>query len=126
MAAIFTGVEPERSNASPHYGGLERIRHDRLVPLMSPGISAAREIWSLSVFWRAVPFGDVNSMKMLDNLCHPVGVIKEAEELAAEAFGAAHAFFMVGGTTSAVQAMILASVKSGDDYSPAQCSPKCD
>ncbi len=29
---------------------------------------------------------DVNSMKPLDNLCHPVSVIKEAEELAAEAF----------------------------------------
>ncbi|MFV0314916.1 MAG: aminotransferase class I/II-fold pyridoxal phosphate-dependent enzyme, partial [Anaerotignum sp.] len=58
---------------------------------------------------------DVNSMKPLDNLCHPVGVIKEAEELAAEAFGAAHAFFMVGGTTSSVQAMILSSVKSGDE-----------
>ena len=28
-------------------------------------------------------------MKPLDNLCHPVSVIREAEELAAEAFGAA-------------------------------------
>ena len=28
---------------------------------------------------------DVNSMKPLDNLCHPVSVIKEAEELAAQA-----------------------------------------
>ena len=39
---------------------------------------------------------DVNSMKPLDNLCHPVSVIREAEELAADAFGAAHAFLMVG------------------------------
>ena len=40
-------------------------------------------------------------MKPLDNLCHPVSAcIREAEELAAEAFGAAHAFLMVGGTTS--------------------------
>ena len=38
-------------------------------------------------------------MKPLDNLCHPVSVIKEAEELAAEAFGAAGAYLMVGGTT---------------------------
>jgi len=45
---------------------------------------------------------DVNSMKPLDNLCHPVSVIKEAEELTADAFGAEHAFFMVGGTTQAV------------------------
>ena len=53
-------------------------------------------------------------MKPLDNLCHPVSVIKAAEELAAEAFGAAHAFLMVGGTTSAVQSMALACCKKGD------------
>ena len=58
---------------------------------------------------------DVNSMKPLDNLCHPVSVIREAEELAAEAFGAAHAFLMVGGTTSAVQSMILSVCKAGDE-----------
>ena len=57
---------------------------------------------------------DVNSMKLLDNLCHPVSVIKEAEELAADCFGAAHAFFMVGGTTSAVQSMVLSSCKEGE------------
>jgi len=53
-------------------------------------------------------------MKPLDNLCHPVSVIKEAEELAAEAFGAAYAYFMVGGTTSSVQAMILSVCQRGD------------
>ncbi len=42
-------------------------------------------------------------MKPLDNLCHPVSVIKEAEELTAEAFGAEHAFFMVGGTTGSTE-----------------------
>ena len=57
---------------------------------------------------------DVNSMKPLDNLCHPVSVIKEAEELAADAFGAAHAFFMVNGTTSAVQAMVMSCCKHGE------------
>ena len=53
-------------------------------------------------------------MKPLDNLCHPVSVIADAERLAAEAFGAAHAFLMVGGTTSAVQSMVLAAVKRGE------------
>ena len=53
-------------------------------------------------------------MKQLDNLCHPVSVISEAEALAADAFGAHHAFFMVGGTTSAVQAMVLSVCKKGD------------
>ena len=58
---------------------------------------------------------DVNSMKPLDNLCHPVSVIHEAEELAADAFGAAHAFLMVGGTTSSVQSMVLTACKRGDE-----------
>ena len=53
-------------------------------------------------------------MKPLDNLCHPVSVIRQAEELAAEAFGASHAFLMVGGTTSAVQSMVLSACKSGE------------
>lgn len=57
---------------------------------------------------------DVNSMKPLDNLCHPVSVIHEAECLAADAFGASHAFFIVNGTTSAVQSMILTACKKGD------------
>jgi len=57
---------------------------------------------------------DVNSMKMLDFLGHPESVIKDAENIAAEAFGAAHAFLMVGGTTSSVQAMIMYACKAGD------------
>lgn len=66
---------------------------------------------------------DVNSMKPLDNLCHPISVIKEAEELAAEAFGASHAFLMVGGTTSAVQSMVLTACKKGEkSFCPAMCT----
>ena len=43
---------------------------------------------------------DKNSRAGIDYLCQPRGVIREAEALAADAFGAAHAFFMVGGTTT--------------------------
>ena len=57
---------------------------------------------------------DVNSMKPLDNLGHPVSVIKDAQALAAELFGADDAFFMVNGTTSAVQTMIWAATNRGD------------
>ena len=68
---------------------------------MSPGINADAAIRELTKFLgEQCMTVDVNSMKPLDNLCHPVSVIREAEELAAEAFGAAHAFLMVGGTTS--------------------------
>ena len=101
---------------APLLEALERIRHDRLVPFDVPGHKRGKGNPELTEFLgeRCLSV-DVNSMKPLDNLCHPVSVIKEAEELAADAFGAAHAFFMVGGTTSAVQSMILASVKAGDE-----------
>ena len=38
---------------------------------------------------------DVNAMECLDNICNPIGVIKEAEELAASAYGGDHAYFLV-------------------------------
>jgi len=57
---------------------------------------------------------DVNSMKELDNLSHPVGVIKEAEQLAADLFGVDNAFFIVNGSTAGVQNMILSAVNPND------------
>lgn len=57
---------------------------------------------------------DVNSMKNLDNLCHTVHVLRVAQALAAEAFGAANAFFIINGATGASQAMILSVCKAGD------------
>ena len=57
---------------------------------------------------------DVNSMKELDSLSNPIGVIKEAEALAADLFQADHAFFLVNGSTSGVQNMILSTCTDGD------------
>ena len=104
-----------RQERAPIYEALERFRRMRVVPFDVPGHKHGRgnpELVEL-LGERCVSI-DVNSMKPLDNLCHPVSVIKEAEELAAEAFHAEHAFLMVGGTTSAVQAMVLSCCKKGD------------
>ena len=100
---------------APIYEALERFRKMRIVPFDVPGHKHGRGNPELVELLGSKCVGiDVNSMKPLDNLCHPVSVIKEAEELAAEAFGAAHAFLMVGGTTSAVQSMVLSCCKKGD------------
>ena len=101
--------------SAPIYEALERFHKSRVVPFDVPGHKRGQGNPELkALLGEACVSNDVNSMKPLDNLCHPVSVIRDAEELAAEAFGAAHAFFMVGGTTSAVQAMILSVVKRGD------------
>ncbi len=100
---------------APIYEALENFKQNRIVPFDVPGHKRGRGNPELTAFLGEKCVGvDVNSMKPLDNLCHPVSVIKEAEQLAAEAFGAANAFFMVNGTTSAVQAMILTACKQGD------------
>ena len=99
----------------PIYEALQQMKQDRLVPFDVPGHKHGKGNPELTDFLGQKCMSvDVNSMKPLDNLCHPVSVIKEAEELAADAFNAAHAFFMVGGTTSSVQSMIMASVKAGE------------
>ena len=108
-------MDYERQQHAPIYEALERFRKKRVVPFDVPGHKRGRGNPELAQLLGEKCVGlDVNSMKPLDNLCHPVSVIREAEELAADAFGAAHAFLMVGGTTSAVQSMILSVCKSGD------------
>ena len=101
---------------APIYEALEQFRQNRIVPFDVPGHKRGRGNPELTAFLgqRCISV-DVNSMKPLDNLCHPVSVIREAEELAADAFGAANAFLMVGGTTSAVQSMVLTACKRGDE-----------
>lgn len=101
---------------APIYEALETFRRMRIVPFDVPGHKHGRGNPELTAFLgeRCVSV-DVNSMKPLDNLCHPISVIREAEMLAAEAFGAANAFLMVGGTTSSVQSMVLAACKRGDE-----------
>ena len=101
---------------APVYEALERFRQNRVVPFDVPGHKRGRGNPELTAFLGERCVGvDVNSMKPLDNLCHPVSVIREAEKLAADAFGAAEAFLMVGGTTSSVQTMVLSVCKRGDE-----------
>ena len=100
---------------TPILEALKQLKSMRVVPFDVPGHKRGKGNRLLTEFLGEKCMSvDVNSMKPLDNLCHPVSVIRDAEELAADAFGAGHAFFMVGGTTSAVQSMVLTACKRGD------------
>ena len=113
MSEKHTHMDQRRA---PIHEALENFRRMRVVPFDVPGHKRGRGNPELTKFLGEQCVGvDVNSMKPLDNLCHPVSVIREAEELAADAFGAAHAFLMVGGTTSSVQSMVLTACKRGDE-----------
>lgn len=57
---------------------------------------------------------DLINIAPLDDLHSPHGIIKDAEELAAEAFGSDYTFFSVQGTSTAIIAMIMAVCMPGD------------
>lgn len=102
-------------NRAPLYEAMREYQNNRVVKFDVPGHKGGRGNKKLTDFLGdSCLKNDVNSMKPLDNLCHPVSVIKEAQELAADAFGAANSLFIVNGATGAVQAMIMSVCKSGD------------
>ena len=70
---------------APIYEALQSFQKMRVVPFDVPGHKRGRGNPELTALLgeQCVKL-DVNSMKPLDNLCHPVSVIREAEELAAD------------------------------------------
>lgn len=84
-------------------------------PLHTPGHKAGRfappelvELWGERTFRYDLP-----AMTATDNTLHPTHCVKEAQELAAELFGAAATFYLGGGATTGIAAMILAAVPPG-------------
>lgn len=73
------------------------------------GLPALTKIWGKTMFNH-----DLTIMPDMDSIYKPHGIIAEAQRLAAEAFGARHAYFMVNGTTSAIQGMLMAALRPGD------------
>ncbi|NJP39196.1 aminotransferase class I/II-fold pyridoxal phosphate-dependent enzyme [Alkalicoccus luteus] len=57
---------------------------------------------------------DLINIAPLDDLHHPKKIIDEAQQLAAEAFGADHTFFSVQGTSGAIITMIMSVCGPGD------------
>jgi arginine decarboxylase len=57
---------------------------------------------------------DLTPMPGIDDLLQPLESIKEAQQLAAEAWGADNTFFLINGSTSGNQCMMMTAVNPGD------------
>ncbi len=57
---------------------------------------------------------DLTPMPGIDDLLQPTESIKEAQQLAAEAWGADNTFFLINGSTSGNQCMMMAAVNPGE------------
>ena len=108
---------------APIYEALEAFQKMRVVPFDVPGHKRGRGNPELTkLLGETCMRLDVNSMKPLDNLCHPVSVIADAEQLAAEAFGAAPdgRRYDIGGPEHGADG----SQAGREDYIAAKCPPQ--
>jgi len=100
---------------TPLVDALLAYEQENVVPFDVPGHKKGNGNKSLgAIFGERLGALDVNSMKCLDYINHPVSVIKESEQLLADLYGSEEAFFLVNGTTAGVQAMILSACQPGE------------
>ncbi|NEP02051.1 MAG: aminotransferase class I/II-fold pyridoxal phosphate-dependent enzyme [Symploca sp. SIO2E9] len=100
----------------PLLDALTTSAHRYHAPFYAPGHKRGQgisqplaELLGMSVF-RA----DLPELPELDNLFAPAGVIQEAQQLAASAFGADQSWFLINGSTCGVMAAILATCSADD------------
>ena len=99
----------------PFVEALENYKNEHFVPFHTPGHKIGHRAPSLLTEWMgpALPY-DLGVMYALDDLHEPEGCLKEAQDLAAELYGAAQCWFSVNGTTALIEAMIMSVVGPGD------------
>ena len=101
----------KRHERKPILEALKKHFDEGIIPFHVPGHKyGAGNPTMTSYFGSRMMESDLNAMNDIDDLANPVGVIKEAQELAAEAFGADHAYYLINGTTSGIHAMILSAL----------------
>lgn len=102
-------------NETPLLDAMKKYAQKDVVALDVPGHKRGKGVTILNEF-----FGenlmrlDTNSLPELDHAGKPTGVIKDAQELLADAYGAKKAFFVSNGSTAAIQMMLMSVLSPGD------------
>ncbi|MGJ5675078.1 MAG: aminotransferase class I/II-fold pyridoxal phosphate-dependent enzyme [Nostochopsis sp.] len=103
-------------NQTPLLDTLKACAERPHAPFYTPGhkqgVGISQKI--ANVFGQTVFRNDLPELTELDNLFAPTGVIQQAQELAAAAFGATQTWFLVNGSTCGIEAAILATCGTGD------------
>ena len=105
----------KRQEHTPLLDAIKKYVESEPVPFDVPGHKMGSLKTELSDYAGEMLYRlDINAPIGLDNLYHPNGVIKEAEDLFAEAFGADEAIFSVNGTTGGIMTMIVGIIDAKD------------
>jgi arginine decarboxylase len=102
-------------NRTPLFDAVRKYVDQGTIPFHVPGHKQGRGLAEFKEFvGENVLAIDLTCFDGTDNICKPLDVIAEAQDLAAKAYGADHAYFLVNGTTSGIQAMIMSVCQAGD------------
>ena len=102
-------------NNTPLFRSVQEHVQRNAIPLQIPGHKHGHGLEEYKAFvGENVLRMDLNQTRGIDILWDPTRIINKAEMLLADACQAGSAFFLVNGTTSGVQAMIMSVCKPGD------------
>lgn len=90
---------------TPIYSALNHYIQENVLRLHMPGHAGIAPVIPQPL--QKLASFDVTEIPGLDDLHLPTGIIKQAEGLLAEAFGARESFFLVNGATSGIHALFL-------------------
>ena len=98
----------------PFVESLEQYKEQHMIPFHTPGHKIGVGAPTLLTEWMgpALPY-DLGLMYAIDDYHEPERELLEAQQLAAQAFGADHTWFSINGTSGAIQMMIMSAVKEG-------------
>lgn len=107
----------KKQNKMPLVEALQLYNEDRPAYFCIPGHRYERGVSSqwLPIEDRQFLQYDLTEAHGLDDLHQPSAAIKEAQELAADLFGAVHSFMLVNGTTCGIEAMIMAAAGPNEE-----------
>jgi len=95
---------------------MERYVQDGVIPFHTPGHKQGKGMHPTleKLIGKEALALDLALIEELDDFYQPYGCIKDAQDLAAELYGADYSFFVINGTTGGVYAMILATAGPGE------------
>lgn len=101
---------------TPIIEGLKKYNNDRVIRWHMPGHKGGQITHNpaLQFFGDRIYQADVTNVPGMDDLHQPHGIIKEAQELAAAAFGADKTYFLINGSSCGLQALVMTACQSGE------------
>lgn len=95
----------------PIIDGISSYLKEEIIPFSMPGHKMGRGFKNLE---QILLQGDLTEVEGLDNLQHPEGIIKDAEEKLSKIYNSKKSYFLVNGSTCGNLIMIFSLFKEGD------------